>query len=457
MESVRAIIAAMRDAVPEGRQHLDERELGRLRDLTHALVTASAGADEEHARFLAIGERGLAVPGPDLPHWLEGRSILVTGGTGCVGSVLMSQLAACRPRRLVSVSRGLTRGWPRAAGAEYAQADVRDLPALESVVADVRPDVLFHVAAQRDPGLAERDVHPTVTTNVLGTRNVVSAAERSGVPQVVYASTGKALRPYSAEVYAASKRAAEWIMSAAAARAGARTRYSAARFTHVVNNSLVYQRLLDWSADGVIRLHGADIFFYAQSALESAQLLLGAGLGARAGSFQVFAITNLGWPVSLLELALGVLRLTGSAAPLYFSGYEPGYEGVPFPGLYDPHTAGEVSPLLSAFEAERSRKAMCGMADAFPLEMAPDPELDKRLLALEEACELTREPVAIRAALEALSWPMLGATLRMVPARVLGRAAAIAAPSRSGLNAQQRQMLAAIERHIGPPGPGATA
>jgi len=100
---------------------------------------------------------------------------------------------------------------------------------------------------------------------------------------------------------------------------------------------------------------------------------------------------------------------------------------------------------------------MFGMADAFPLEMAPDPELDKRLLALEEACELTREPVAIRAALEALSWPMLGATLRMVPARVLGRAAAIAAPSRSGLNAQQRQMLAAIERHIGPPGPGATA
>jgi nucleoside-diphosphate-sugar epimerase len=457
VESVRAIIAAMRDAVPEGRQHLDERELGRLRELTHALVSASTGADEEHARFLAIGERGLAVPGPDLPHWLEGRSILVTGGTGCVGSVLMSQLAACRPRRLVSVSRGLTRGWSRAAGAEYEQADVRNLPALGSVVAEVRPDVLFHVAAQRDPGLAEREVHPTVTTNVLGTRNVVTAAERCGVPQVVYASTGKALRPYSAEVYAASKRAAEWIMSAAAARAGARTCYSAARFTHVVNNSLVYRRLLDWSADGVIRLHGADIFFYAQSALESAQLLLGAGLGGRAGSFQVFAITNLGWPVSLLELALGVLRLTGSAAPLYFSGYEPGYEGVPFPGLYDPHTAGEVSPLLSAFEAERSRKAMCGMADAFPLEMAPDPELDKRLLALEEACELTREPVAIRAALEALSWPMLGATLRMVPARVLGRAAAIAAPSRSGLNVQQRQMLAAIERHIGPAGPGATA
>jgi nucleoside-diphosphate-sugar epimerase len=460
--SVREIIAAMRDAVPEGRTHLAEDERGRLAGLTRSLMSASAGAAEEHARFQAIRERGLALPGTDLRPWLEGRNILVTGGTGCVGSVLMSQLAAWRPRRLVSVSRGLTHGWPRPAHAEYARADIRDLPALESVVAEVRPDVLFHVAAQRDPGRAEREVHGTVTTNVLGTRNLIAAAERSGVPQVVYASTGKALRPYSPEVYAASKRAAEWIVSAAAARAGARTRYSAARFTHVVNNSLIYQRLLDWCADGVIRLHSADIFFYAQSALESAQLLLGAGLGARArgfapGSFWVYAITDLGWPVNLLDLALGVLRLTGSAAPLYFSGYDPGYEGVPFPGLYDPRTAGEVSPLLSAFEAERSRKALCGMADAFPLELAPDPELDKRLLALEETCELAQEPVAVRAALDALSWSMLGATLRVAPGRVLGRAAAITAPSRSRLSAQQRQMLAAIEHHVGRSGSGATA
>jgi hypothetical protein len=62
VESVRAIIAAMRDAVPEGRQHLDERELGRLRELTPALVTASAGADEQHAPFLAIGERAWPCP-----------------------------------------------------------------------------------------------------------------------------------------------------------------------------------------------------------------------------------------------------------------------------------------------------------------------------------------------------------------------------------------------------------
>ena len=96
---------------------------------------------------------------------------------------------------------------------------------------------------------------------------------------MVCASTGKALRPYSADVYTASKRAAEWLLARAAARAGAR--YSAARFTHVVDNSIVHARLLDWCEGGVLRLHSADIAFYAQSALESAQLLLAAGLAAR--------------------------------------------------------------------------------------------------------------------------------------------------------------------------------
>ena len=81
----------------------------------------------------------------------------------------------------------------------------------------MRYDVVFHLAGQRDPGRAEREVHRTVTTNVLGTGNVLSAVAASGVPQTVLASTGKALRPYSPEVYTASKRIAEWLMYRAAA------------------------------------------------------------------------------------------------------------------------------------------------------------------------------------------------------------------------------------------------
>ena len=260
--------------------------------------------------------------------------------------------------------------------------------------------MVFHLAAQRDPGLAEREVHRTVSTNVLGTAHVISAVEEFGVPQLVAASTGKALRPYSREVYTASKRAAEWLLASAAARGTAR--YSAARFTHVVDNSIIYAKLLRWCEDGVIRLHAADILFYAQSALESAQLLLRTGLGATRGRLWVHAITDLGWPIGLLDLALGVLAETGSQAPVYFSGYDPGYESAAFPGLYDPRTAGEVSPLLNSFEAACVDQVPGRVTDYVRRGVAPGPEPDTALLALQDACAATEEPATIRAVLDSL-------------------------------------------------------
>ena len=152
---------------------------------------------------------------------------------------------------------------------------------MDELMREVQPDLVFHVAAQRDPGLAETEVHRTVSTNVLGTRTVLTAAAEAGVPQVVCASTGKALRPYSPDMYTASKRAAEWVASGVAASSDMLV--SAGRFTHVLDNSIIYQRLLSWAdetGEGVIRLHSPDIAFYVQSALESAQLLLLACLGA---------------------------------------------------------------------------------------------------------------------------------------------------------------------------------
>jgi len=209
--TVSEIITAMREAAPAGQHDLDGRVLGELRSLTQALIAAKPDVDEEYNRFLALGQRGIGVPDGDLAEWLGGTTVLVTGGTGCIGSTLLAQVAQWQPRRLVSVSRGLTGGWPRLAGAEYLHADIRDRPGLATIFGEVRPDVVFHLAAQRDPGLAEREIHRTVTTNVLGTRQVIAAAEEAGVRQLVFASTGKALRPYSREVYTASKRAAEWL------------------------------------------------------------------------------------------------------------------------------------------------------------------------------------------------------------------------------------------------------
>ena len=448
METVSEIISTMKAVAPPGQRRLGAETLRRLGDLTQSLIAVSEGAAAEHARFLSIAERGLCLPETKLADRLRGVTVLVTGGTGCIGSTLIAQLAARCPGRLVSVSRGVTNGRLRHAAAEYRHADVRDDAAMAELIGDVRPDLVFHLAAQRDPGLAEIEVHRTVSTNVLGTRSVLAAAAAAGVPQVVCASTGKALRPYSPDVYTASKRAAEWIASAAAAAGDMLC--AAGRFTHVLDNSIIYQRLLSWAGepqDGAIRLHGTDIAFYVQSALESAQLLLLACLGSRRGEFRVHAISDLGWPVSLLDLALAVLARSGSPTPIYVSGYDRGYEEIPFPGLYDPLTAGDVSPLLNAFEASAVVGSPCPLVDAFRVDIAAEPEPAKLLDALAEVCDRTQDPDAVRSAMNELSWSLLDASLSAAPPRALTRSAAMALRHSDSMGADHRRVLEAILDH----------
>jgi len=451
VETVSEIIGTMRAVAPAGRRRLDEQTLGQLRDLTRSLIASREGAAAEHARFLSIAERGLCLPEAELAGRLRGAAVLVTGGTGCIGSALMAQLAARYPGRLVSVSRGVSGHWPRHARGEYLHADVRDQAAVAELIAGIKPDLVFHVAAQRDPGLAEAEVHRTVSTNVLGTRNVLTAAAQAGVPQVVCASTGKALRPYSPDIYTASKRAAEWITSAVAVAGDMEC--TVGRFTHVLDNSIIYQRLLGWAdepQDGVIRLHGTDIAFYVQSALESAQLLLLAALGGRRGESRVHAISDLGWPVSLLDLALAVLARSGSKTPIYISGYDRGYEEIPFPGLYDPLTAGDVSPLLNAFEAAAVVASPCPMVDAFRVEAASGRRTAKLLNALAEVCDQTQDPDAVRAALNELSWGLLDASLAAAPRTALRRSAAMAQRHSDSLGTDHRRVLEAIQDHAYP-------
>ena len=444
-----AIINEMRAAVAPGQQDLDAAEVSRLRELTARLVAGRREeARTEYERFLSVIKRELCLPRDRLAERLDGAVVLVTGGTGCVGSTLITQLAAFRPARIVSVTRGVTRDWPRHPGAEYLYADVRDQARMEALIGEIRPDLIFHVASQRDPGLAETQVHHTVTTNVLGTRSVLGAAAAAGTGQVVCASTGKALRPFSPDVYTASKRVAEWVAFGFAASGALPV--SAVRFTHVVDNSIIHQRLQDWAASSaVIRLHSPQIAFYVQSAVESAQLLMLAALDkgrARPGRLPIRAIADLGWPVSLLDLTLGVLAARDSGAPVYLSGYDPGYEEVPFPGLYDPATAGDLSPLLNAFEAAAAVPSECPMTNVFEAEFAAEPRAAGLSAELVAICGETDDPQRVRAALRELSWALLDATLAAAPPEALTRAARIASRHVATLTADHCQILRTIQK-----------
>ena len=444
-----AIINEMRAAVAPGQQDLDAAEVSRLRELTARLVAGRREeARTEYERFLSVIKRELCLPRDRLAERLDGAVVLVTGGTGCVGSTLITQLAAFRPARMVSVTRGVTRDWPRHPGAEYRYADVRDQARMEALIGEIRPDLIFHVASQRDPGLAETQVHHTVTTNVLGTRSVLGAAAAAGTGQVVCASTGKALRPFSPDVYTASKRVAEWVAFGFAASGALPV--SAVRFTHVVDNSIIHQRLQDWAASSaVIRLHSPQIAFYVQSAVESAQLLMLAALDkgrTRPGRLPIRAIADLGWPVSLLDLTLGVLAARDSGAPVYLSGYDPGYEEVPFPGLYDPATAGDLSPLLNAFEAAAAVPSECPMTNVFEAEFAAEPRAAGLSAELAAICGETDDPQRVRAALRELSWALLDATLAAAPPEALTSAARIASRHVATLTADHCQILRTIQK-----------
>jgi nucleoside-diphosphate-sugar epimerase len=457
-------LAALRAAVPPGRAVLDQDELALLRRLTRRLAAARPAARGEFDRFQSIRDRCFDLPPGELADWIGGARVLVTGGTGCIGSLLAEKLAGLGPRRLVSLSRGTTPPARVLPQVEYRTVDIRDRRRLEEVFDEVRPEIVFHVAAQRSPARAEVEVLRTVGTNVFGTRNVLSVATEYGVPDVVCASTGKALRPYSPDVYAASKRAAEWLIARAAGSAPGR--FTATRFTHVADNSIVVDRIRRWCKDGVIRLHSPDINFYVQSARESVQLLLAAGLNGRAGRLRIHALRDLGWPVNLLDLALGMIAETGSDAPVYLAGYERGYEEIPFPGLYDPRTAGDVSPLINAFEAAGTLPGRCPEVDVFE---APAPRGDlavlDRLATLEEVClqggraRGGGRPVdedAVRAALDALSWNLLDVTLSDVPPAQLTRSARlVSACGEEALEPAHRRVLDALRRAADPPERGA--
>lgn len=437
------IISDMKSVAPPGQMCLDDVAFRQLQWLTAELRPAR-GETPEYDRFLGIVERDLDVPA-ELTDKVADAEIMVIGGTGCIGSKLISHLLplcsglGC----LVSVSRGATRRYPKSDAVRYRYADIRDRESMDVLMREYKPDLVFHVAAQRDPGLAELEVYRTVSTNVLGTRNVLHAAADAGVPQVVCASTGKALRPYSPDIYTASKRVAEWV--AAGVAVGSDMLVSAARFTHVLDNSIFYNRLCDWAIHGeAVRLHSPDIAFYVQSARESAHLLLLASLAAKRSEFRISAIRDLGWPVGLLDLALGVLSSVNSRSPVYFSGYDRGYEEKPYPGLYDQQTAGDVSPLLNMFEAASLVPAPSSQVDTFRMEVLRDQYACKLLSAMDEAFAVTQARDVTRAMLDELSWSVLDAALRAVSSETLARSVSLAELHEAGMSSVHRRVLGAV-------------
>jgi hypothetical protein len=146
-----------------------------------------------------------------------------------------------------------------------------------------------------------------------------------------------------------------------------------------------------------------------------------------------------------------VLNREGSRTPVYISGYDPGYEEIAFPGLYDPATAGDVSPLINAFESARLRPSPCPRVDAFRLDLAALPAAPKLLADLDRVCAQTRDSRAVRSALDELSWTLLDAALAAASPAALARCSCLVRRYEDGLSLVHRRVMKAISAHADQP------
>ena len=167
----------------------------QLQALTQALMAlARADGKLEQSPMKLAMERTVDLHREAAEKRLKGRRVLVTGGAGCVGSHLIPLLFELGALEIaiadIAVQTGSIAVGAAGAGLPAGQlatwqVDIRDAAALDAVFAQVRPDIVFHLASIREPGRAEAVVREAIQTNVFGTRNVIDACLRHGVEDAI--------------------------------------------------------------------------------------------------------------------------------------------------------------------------------------------------------------------------------------------------------------------------------
>ena len=311
-EQRNAIIHTL-DAVP-----VHVRTLPGLSDLAKGRVTVQDIRELDIEDLLG---REPVAPDPELlARNLFGKTVLVSGAGGSIGSELCRQIVLEKPLQLIlldhsefalySIHKELLRL------ADARNLAVQLVPVLSSVtnshrvnelIALYRPHTVYHAAAYKHVPMIEVNVAEGVQNNVFGTLNLARASLQHGVAQFVLISTDKAVRPTN--VMGASKRVAELVVQAQAEQARF-TRFSMVRFGNVLGSSgsVVPEFRRQLAAGGPLTVTHPEITRYFMTIPEAAQLVLQAGAMAEGGD--VF-ILEMGQPVKIMDLARRMITLSG--------------------------------------------------------------------------------------------------------------------------------------------------
>jgi FlaA1/EpsC-like NDP-sugar epimerase len=264
-----------------------------------------------------LGREPVDVDLEQISSYLAGQTVLVTGAGGSIGSELCRQIARVGAARLVLVDHSEAALFEiereLVDERDYTPAvpvlgDVKDRRKMADVFEKYEPAVVFHAAAYKHVPLLEANPVEAVRNNVLATRTLAEVAVEHGAKRFVYVSTDKAANPKN--VLGQSKAIGEWIVEAYGMRRDVDTRFVAVRFGNVLasSGSVIPTFRKQIERGGPVTVTHPDMTRYFMTIPEAVSLIVQAG--AIGGKGQVFVL-DMGEPVSILELAKNMIRLSG--------------------------------------------------------------------------------------------------------------------------------------------------
>lgn len=279
-----------------------------------------------------LGREPIKITLDGLKTFFAGKTVLVTGGGGSIGSELCRQIAANAPARLVifdiyennayDIQNELKHNYP-SLDLVVLIGSVRDEARLDSVFTAYKPNIVFHAAAHKHVPLMEDSPNEAIKNNVFGTFNVVMTSDKHGVERFVLISTDKAVNPTN--IMGATKRICEMIVQSY--NNFSKTDFVAVRFGNVLgsNGSVIPLFKKQLEQGGPLTVTHKDIIRYFMTIPEAVSLVLQAGSTAKGG--EIFVL-DMGKPVKILSLAENLIRLSGfepyKDIDIQFTGLRPG-------------------------------------------------------------------------------------------------------------------------------------
>lgn len=262
-----------------------------------------------------LGRDSIKINLDEISGYIKGKTVLVTGGGGSIGSELCRQISKYEPKELIifdiyennayQIQQELRHSFPNL-NLNVLIGSVRDKARVNDVFEKYRPNLVYHAAAHKHVPLMEDAPAEAIKNNVFGTLNVAEAASAYGAEKMVLISTDKAVNPTN--IMGASKRICELVIEMMNDRSD--TDFVAVRFGNVLgsNGSVIplFKKQIEYG--GPVTVTHKDIIRYFMTIPEAVSLVLQAGAYAKGG--EIF-ILDMGEPVRIDDLARNMIKLSG--------------------------------------------------------------------------------------------------------------------------------------------------